>query len=348
MLRKVLIVALLGSFLVAAKTNATAEDVSTAEKEETSIVKESSVTKGPQIKNTAEETSAAEEVKPETKEASATQEEWNPPSAGPITTWTAPLCGKGKFVIRPAAFYNRTRGEFNDEGHYEALPRGIEKYQYQEQLFMQYGITGRLEIDAEPVYQENYIKNSDGKAHDNGFGDSYLFLRYCGFEEKGWIPCTDLFVSLKMPTGKYQHLDPNKLGTDSMGTGSWDPGIGVIMTKKLKPFMLHADALYSFPQRTDIDGVKTRYANYLNLDGAVEYFLPKGFNLTFEVNGFLQGDRWSAGATIPGTSVQYLTICPGIGWSNNKIQTLIGYQRVALGKNTDANDSVVLTFVYTF
>lgn len=36
-------------------------------------------------------------------------EEWNPASAGTVTTWTAPFCGKGKFVIQPFIFYNRAR-----------------------------------------------------------------------------------------------------------------------------------------------------------------------------------------------------------------------------------------------
>jgi len=280
--------------------------------------------------------------------AQSAQEEWNPPSAGPVTTWDVPLCDKGKFVIQPFIFYNRTRGEFNAEGHYKALPKGEQKSQYQQQLFMQYGITDRLEIDAQAVYQENYVKNADGKARDSGFGDSYLFLRYCPFEENGWIPDLNGLLQLKMPTGKYQHLDPNKLGADSMGDGSWDPGLGIIMIKRLKPFILHLDAIYSFPQNTEIDDIKTRYGRYLNLDAGVEYFLPKGFNLLFEVNGFLQGDQWSDGARNSGTATQYLTICPGIGWSNDKIQTLIAYQRVVLGKNTDANDSVVLTCVFTF
>ncbi len=279
---------------------------------------------------------------------SAAQEEWNPPSAGPITTWTAPLCGKGKFVIQPFIFYNRTRGSFNSDSHYNSLPEGKKKYQYQQQLFMQYGLTDRLEIDGQVIYQENYLKNADGKTRDSGFGDSYLFSRYCMFEEKDWVPDICGLVQLRIPTGKYQHLDPNKLGTDSMGAGSWDPGVGVIMTKKLKPFIFHADAIYSFPKRTKIDDVAIRYANYLNYDFGVEYFLPKGFNLLLEMNGFLQGDRKDGSERTPSSNVNYVTVAPGIGWSCDKIQILLAYQRVLIGTNTDANDSVVLTGVYSF
>jgi len=293
--------------------------------------------------------SYAEEAPSSTAQA---QEEWNPVSAGPITTWTAPLCGKGKFVIQPFFFYNHTRGTFNSEGHYKTLPDGEGKYQYQEQLFMQYGITDRLEIDAQSVYQENYAKQDDLKAYDNGFGDSYMFLRYCAIEEKGWMPHVTALLQLKIPTGKYQHADPNKLGADMMGAtsggGSWDPGFGVNLTKRLKPFILHADASYSFPQKVMVDGVKTIYGKYLNYDMGVEYFLPKGFNLMLEANGFLQGDRWEDGGRLPSSDIRYLTVAPGIGWSCDKFQTLLAYQRVVIGTNTDANDSVVLTCVYTF
>lgn len=280
------------------------------------------------------------------------EEKWEPVSAGPLTTWTAPLCGKGKFVIQPFFFYNRTRGTFDSQGHYNSLSKGDNKYQFQQQLFMQYGITDRLEIDGQMVYQENYAKQGNLKARSNGLGDSYLFLRYCTLEEKEWLPHLTGVLQIKVPTGKYQHADPNKLGTDLMGPtsggGSWDQGFGINLSKKLKPFIFHADAIYSFPQQVRIDGVKTRYANYLNYDFGVEYILSKGFNLLLETNGFSQADKKQSGESTPASDINYLTIAPGIGWSNNRIQTLITYQRVLIGTNTDANDSAVFTFVYTF
>ncbi|MFA4992469.1 MAG: transporter [Candidatus Omnitrophota bacterium] len=278
----------------------------------------------------------------------AQQDEWDPVSAGTLTTWTAPLCAKGELVIQPFFFYNRTRGTFDADGKYHSLNKGDRQYQYQEQLFMQYGVTDRLEIDAQAVYQQNYTRQDGASAGKSGFGDSYLFLRYCAIEEKGWLPHITGLFQLKMPTGKYQHLNPDKLETDSMGTGSWDPGIGFILTKKLKPFLFHADAVFSFPQKVMVDGVKTRYASYTNYDFGVEYFLPKGFNLMLEANGCVQGDTWQDGQRAASTAANYLTLSPGIGWSCDKVQFLLAYQRVVSGTNTDANDSVVLTGVYTF
>ena len=280
------------------------------------------------------------------------EEKWEPVSAGPLTTWTAPLGGKGKFVIQPFFLYNRTRGVFNAGGHYDSLSNGDKKYQLQEQLFAQYGFTDWFELDAQMVYQQNYVKQGGSSAHANGFGDSYLFMRYCALKEKGWLPHITGLFQLKIPTGKYENADPDKLGVDLMGAGSgggsWDQSFGINLSKKLKPFIFHADTVYSFPQQVRVDGVKTRYANYLNYDFGVEYFLPQGFNLMFEVNGFLQGDRKEDGAKTPGSDIHYFTLAPGLGWSNDKIQSLIAYQRVLTGTNTDANDSIVFTFVYTF
>ncbi len=280
------------------------------------------------------------------------EEEWNPVSAGPVTTWTAPLCGKAKFVIQPFFFYNHTRGTFNSDDHYSSLPKGDYKYQFQEQLFAQYGLTDLLEIDAQTIYQQNYAKQDGVTARYSGFGDSYLFTRYCALEEKGWMPQAAALGQLKMPTGKYQHVDQDKLGADLMGAttggGSWDPGFGIILTKRIKPFVFHADGIYGFPQQTRVDGVKTRYANYFNCDFGLEYLLPKGFNLMFESSLLSQGDKSENGERTADSGVNSFTLAPGIGWSNDKIQVLLAYQRIMTGTNTDANDSAVLTLVYTF
>ena len=88
----------------------------------------------------------------------STYEEWNPVSVGPVTTWTAPVCEKGQIVIQPFFFDNRTRGSFDSDGNYHSLPSGDKKYQYQEMLFLQFGITDHLEIDGLTVYQQNYCK----------------------------------------------------------------------------------------------------------------------------------------------------------------------------------------------
>lgn len=284
--------------------------------------------------------------------AAEANEKWSPPSAGPVTTWTASLCGKGKIVIQPFFVYETVRGSFDSNNNYNSLPSGDKAHEYKQQLFMQYGIVDKLEIDMQTEYKEKYAKEGDSTAHANGFGDSYMFLRYCAIEEGRSMPHITGLLQLKLPTAKYQKADPDKLGTDLMGAdsggGSYDAGLGINVTKKLKPFILHADAVYNFPQEVKVDGVKTRYGRYLTCDFGAEYFLLKGFNVMLEFNGFLQQDKSEDGSKTPGSDMSFFTFAPGIGWSNDKIQTLLAYQRVFMGTNADAKDAILFTLVYSF
>lgn len=276
------------------------------------------------------------------------QNEWNPISVGPVTTWTAPLCEKGRYYIQPFFFYNRTRGVFDADGNYQSLLRGEKKYQFQQQLFMQYGILDCLEIDGLTALTENFAEQGNDSARSMGFTDSYLIIRYCLFYEKGWWPQIVSMFQAKMPTGKYEDADPDKLGTDLMGTGSYDHGYGIVVSKRLKPFVLHADAIYNFPLETRIDGVKTQYDNYLNYDFGVEYFLKKGFNLMMECNGSVQGDTKEDGKKIRNSDTASFVTTVGVGWGTDRVQTLFGYQRTLMGTNTDANDAGVFTVVIPF
>ncbi|MCM8783923.1 MAG: transporter [Candidatus Omnitrophica bacterium] len=268
-------------------------------------------------------------------------------SPGPFTTWTAPLCGKGVLVAQPFFFYTSARGSFDDDGKYHSIPEGEKKRQIQEQLFLYYGLTERLEIDAQLTYQHNYVKQEDLKAHAHGLADTYLFLRYL-LKEEDKFPCVTSLFQIKLPTAKYKNLDEDKLGTDALGNGVYEPGMGLIATKNLKPFIVHFDTIYTHPLERKIEGIKTLYGQGLNLDFAIEYLLPKGFNLMFELNGVMQKDRRENGEKIPASDIRYLMFSSGIGWASEKFQMLFGYQRTFIGKNTEVNDSLVLTFVYTF
>lgn len=278
--------------------------------------------------------------------------EWNPPSVGPATTWTAPVCEIGKFIVQPFFWYIRTRGTFDSESHYKSYTNKDRKWQWQEQLFLQYGLTDRWEIDALGTYQQNVRHKNGRSAEASGFSDTYVYSSYCVLMEKGWLPCISGWFQLKMPTDKYQKADEGKLGTDIMGTssieGSYDPGYGFVVTKKIRPFILHADAIWSFPAITKIDGVKVRNGMYTRYDLAAEYFFYKGFNLMLELNAFVKGDREENSSYVPATDSSYLNISPGIGWSCSKIQTLLAYQRTLAGTNTDVNDSLVFTFSCQF
>jgi hypothetical protein len=282
----------------------------------------------------------------------STQLEWSHPSANPIVTWTAPTTEKGKLSVQPYIFFTRSRGVFDKESHYKAYTDKDKKWQWQEQLFLSYGVTDDLEIDALGTYQQNIRQIGGASAESTGFSDTAIYASYCIVKEKGWIPCIAGWYQLKIPTGKYQKADRSRLGTDIMGAttdpGAYDNGYGFIVTKSLKPFILHADAIWAVPIVTKVDGAKVQYATYARYDVGAEYFFYKGFNLMFELSSLVQGDvKWD-GASVPATDQNFLILSPGFGWSNEKVQTLFAWQRTVAGTNVDVNDSLVLTVAFTF
>jgi hypothetical protein len=274
-------------------------------------------------------------------------DDWNPPSLGPIVTWTAPACGKNVFVLQPFLFFNNKVGDFDNDGRYADIPGGESEYQMQQALFIQYGILDKLEIDAWVQFQESWIKEAGKNGQGNGMNDSYLWLRYQFLDDKGWVPCVTAFIQLRLPTGKYQNANSTRLGADITGTGSFDPGFGINLSKKLKPFMIHADVIPGFPLETKVDGKKTQYGMYLNYDLGAECFFPYGLNLMAEMNGYWQAASKTEDNETAETKNNYLSVCAGFGWSCNKVQTLLAYQRTIAGQNTAVNNGLVFSLVYS-
>ena len=104
-------------------------------------------------------------------------------------------------------------------------------------------------------------------------------------------------------SGKYQKVDPAKLGTDlngaTTGGGSYDHGYGFVVTKHIKPFIIHADALWNFPQLARIDGIKVQHGDYAKYDLGAEYFF-QGIVVRFIEGGLfdrqsLDGSGFAAG-----------------------------------------------------
>lgn len=275
-------------------------------------------------------------------------EGWEPVSAGPVNGWIAPVSGKGEFYIQSFWFVNSTRGFYDSSGNYTALPDDDKTTARQLYLYMQYGVTDKLSLSGQLLYVKNFVRQTGLEADSAGFGDSNLYALYCLQEEKINKPCVTLLAQLKIPMGRFENANPDSLGTDMLGTGSYDPGVGIILTKKFQPLMLHANLICTVPLKTTVDQVSTKYGAYWNYDAGLEIFISHGFNILLEGNGFAQGKTKTDGASSDDTNSSYIVFGPGIGWSNDQIQTLIALQTTTSGKNTDAINSWVFTVIYSF
>lgn len=278
----------------------------------------------------------------------ARAEEWSPYSTGPIITWVAPIAGEKQFVPHILGYYSNLRGVYDINGGLSLTPSDVQYTTYTEQLFFQYGFYKNWEVSVMAFYNEASGKVGDATANSNGLADTLLFLRYQVTGEHGWTPCITYMGVLKAPTGKYQGLDPGKLGTDLMGVGAWVPGFGVVITKKIKPCIAHMDTILFYPEQTTIDNMTTQYGITGNLDLAVEWFLLAGFNCMFELNGVMQGPKKVQDVNVDNSQSQSVMFTPSIGWSNEHIQTLFGYERNLCGVNAPAIDSWVIHTMFLF
>jgi hypothetical protein len=270
-------------------------------------------------------------------------EEWNPYSTGPVITWIAPVTPAKALVPHVFGYYSSIRGIYGNDSALTLNSSDTEFTTMTQQLFLQYGLVQNWEVAMMAFYNEASAKIGSETASSNGFSDTLLFVRYQVKEAKGNLPCITYVGVLKAPTGKYQEFDFAKLGTDIMGAGAWVPGLGVVITEKIKPFIFHMDMILSTPVEAKIYDQKVEYGVIGNLDLAVEGFLPAGFNWMLELNGMIQAPKKVQGEVIENSHSQSWLFTPAIGWSNDKIQTLVGYQRSFAGVNTLAIDSYFAT-----
>lgn len=276
-------------------------------------------------------------------------EVWEPTTPGPFTTFTAPLIEKNKFAIQPLYFFQISRGIFDGDGRYNSLPSGDYKYHQVIQLYTQYGVTEKIEVNAQPSWDMHNIKYDDRSAETAGFGDFLMNVRYCGIDESAWCPRITGLFQVKFPTGKYEEADEDKLGGDILGTGSTDYTYGFSFTKGIKPVVWHLDLLYTnIPSPVKIDGIKIVYDDIYTVNGAFEWIFYKKLNLLGELLWQAQGDSKWDGNYMPSTSKSSLILSIGIGYSEKYWQMLVGYQRTLLGENVDANDIIAGTVIIVF
>jgi hypothetical protein len=113
---------------------------------------------------------------------------------------------------------------------------------------------------------------------------------------------------------------------------------------------LHGDLWYSWPLETHVDGVRTRYGDYLNWNTGVEIpFWKDRLAYMVEFTGVHQGNTREAGVWVGGSRVNNVMFGTGLEFIlRENLQVLLGYQRTLWGTNVDANDTFGATLVWCF
>jgi len=317
---------------------------------------------------------AKEADKEEGKKEEAKEDEC-PATFGPIITDTAIPIDKGKFAVQPTfglSFFNNSLTQ-----SWRRVSAGGDFKTFNMPWKFTYGVWNNLEAFVVIPYVNNWARgvlqpgpNGERAASFGGLGDISLTLKYRLLEETEVIPTVTGLLTTSYPTGHFRHLNPGRLDTDLLGSGSYAFTTGFNMSKWLKPFILYANIWYTmatpFNTREDRPGLfldengnmvegdpvsnQFRYypRDYVTLNLAAEYPITKKWVALLELTSFWDGGRLLGHkANLPPGAL--ISVSPGIEYmATDKFSLALGLNIDLVGKNTNAALTPLLSMVYAF
>ncbi len=237
--------------------------------------------------------------------------------AAPVTFNTALPVGKGEFVFREQFVFARASeasgSATQDRDVFAALS------------VLGYGGNGDLALFGVLPYLDKQLEvSANGQRisrESSGFGDLTLFGRYTVFRDD--VPGRTFhiapFVGLKIPTGEDDERDqlgrlPQPL---QLGSGSWDPFIGIVGTYQTLDF--EVDAQLSFQANTEANDFE--FGDVARLDGSLQYRLwprnlgegvPSFLYAVLEANLIYQDRNRINGIEDPDSGGTLLFLTPGL------------------------------------
>jgi Putative MetA-pathway of phenol degradation len=210
---------------------------------------------------------------------------FHPALAAPITTNTALPVAKGEYVFREQVIFNQSGDDPSaaNRDHHVALSASV----------LCYGVTPDLAIfGVLPVANKKLKLTTPGGARvtrkDSGLGDVRAFARYTAYKKNmpGRTFRVAPFAGIELPTGSNTQTDA--LGrlpaAVQLGSGSWDPFGGLIVTYQTLDFEIDLQA--SYQANTKADGFE--FGDVARFDASLQYRLWPG-ELSDSTSAFLYG-----------------------------------------------------------
>lgn len=245
---------------------------------------------------------------------------------GPIRTATATTLPQGKlFFGAQAEFIDLD--EFSDSQLLGFVDQGKDAHTA-ESIFhsivsMGYGITDNLTVSLKATYEKvDNIREAHGdepgEIHIHGaakgIGDLTVMGQYRLLKTDNNFE-TALFLGLKTPTGKTNDRDIHGETFEAEflpGTGSWNPIIGLAVTKRYDGVSLDGNLQYTFGTR----GTQfTNLGDIFSYNAAVSYRAVSGpisWDLILEANGEWKEKQVIRGNKDPNSGGNALFLSPGI------------------------------------
>ncbi len=241
------------------------------------------------------------------------------------------------------------------------------------QIPLEFGITKWLDFQFTPSWFWNY-RDSQANWAIGDFVMQFDFqLHQDQIPHKSWLPSVRFTLMESVPLGKYRNLNPDKLGTDVGGSGSWITTFQFVFSK-----LLHVTGRHFFNTRLALSldvpapvhvkgfnvyggGYRTNETVYPGLnyeiDWAFEYNLTRNWAVACDFVGSwtatTTSDRRHVG-TFDGdpifssrpANIRY-SMAPAIEYNwNDDLGIIFGSWFTLAGKNTSKFSSIVIALNY--
>lgn len=172
-------------------------------------------------------------------EAEATRCPEIPATFGPLVTDTAIPIEKGHFAVQPTFAYSHVLDAFSP--HWGRTSTGGDYQSSGMDWKFTYGLIENMEVFVVIPYAHNWADEEGVSANSGGLGDINLTLKYRIVEETDCAPTVTALFATDFPTGKFKDPDPDALGADLVGGGSYVFTAGFNVSKYIAPFVIYAN-----------------------------------------------------------------------------------------------------------
>ncbi len=251
--------------------------------------------------------------------------------AGPLKTISATTLERGKWAFAlQTEFINFDR--FSDTQLREFAENGKDVHSvdsvFHSVFGIGYGITDNFTLSVKGSYE--LLRNIREVHHEEpvevhnrgnskGIGDLTILgqYRFVKIRESNFE--SSLLFGLRVPTGKttVKDISGERFETEFQpGTGSWDPLVGIAVTKIFGPFSLDANVLYTFATKGAQD---TNLGDIFSYNAAFSYRVlkqrPISWDLIIEANGEWKQKQKINGIKDENSGENIIFISPGMRFS---------------------------------
>ncbi len=198
----------------------------------------------------------------------ADSDDQSPLFTGPLLAAPGDTPPAGSFNFEPYFFYTDSYGIYNNRGRVVPVPS---TFTSNPTFVFMYGLATHLQLQ----FVVSAYRNSKDGQHYTSLGDPNVQLAYQFFEQKDGtiIPDFTFTAQESFPISRYKNLNPARLGTDAIGSGSYETTLSFNLQKLFKLFATHyLNARFNFtlnlPHHAKVSGFNT-YGGGIGTAGTV-------------------------------------------------------------------------------